>query len=108
MNVPPGASGSVTRRAILAVLCGTGAQERGGEISVPSQVYTTGICPSPEKASEETSRAGAPPLPPEMRHPEEIKRRTRVRCRAARAALSRTRVTSRSCFIAGTDGTSSR
>ena len=42
---PKGASGSSTTRTRLWVPCGTPDHDNGGEMSVPSQVYSAGISP---------------------------------------------------------------
>src|SRR5690242_18054760 len=53
-KVPPGASGSSTRTAMLLVLGGTADQESGGATPLPSQVYSDGIFPPLSNADEVT------------------------------------------------------
>src|SRR6476661_1525150 len=53
-KVPPGASGSSTRTAMLLVLGGTADQESGGATPLPSQVYSDGILPPLSNADEVT------------------------------------------------------
>src|SRR5690242_7197222 len=53
-KVPPGASGSSTRTAMLLVLGGTADQESGGATYLPSQVYSDGILPPLSNADDVT------------------------------------------------------
>ena len=57
-KIPTKASGSSTNIAIARVPPGTSDQRRGGEVLLPSQVYSTGIeSPSSKAAEEITSDA---------------------------------------------------
>src|ERR1041385_1201347 len=54
VKVPFGASGSSTRIAMLLAVRGTPDQDSGGEVSLPSHVYSAGIAPFALNADDVT------------------------------------------------------